>query len=239
MGQVLGKVIAVLREGGIQWITELEANKGESKDHVSNAAQVGPRPSFKQMQVLDLQEISAESIRSIERIEDVGLVLLSPANASSLSVVQTKNIQGVFIVPENYLVYTGQPELLPEMLEHTPHPLRLIVSGQLFLTEFSPAEIEKGIQELVLNGQAFVSSVESQTVLAGRTKIVSGGVHVVPKDHVRWIGTSIAGPEYASVRNEPLIALGKLVISPRLENIPESISRFNTVLARKDTVAAH
>lgn len=236
--KVLGKIVAVLREGGVQWITEIDGNNRSSsnKDEEGrqrtgqsiNNSNLKQKPSYSKMQVLDLREISVESIRNIESVEEISLVLLSPENAHAWSDVPTRNIKSVFTVPEGYRVYTGQPELLPDMLEFIQSPLRLVVSGQLFLTAFDPSQILEAFKELILNGQAFVSSVESKIALESLTKMAGGEICIVPSEHIRWIGASILGPEYLSTYNHPpLVVVGELTISPRMDGVPDSISLFN------------
>jgi hypothetical protein len=235
--RVIGKIVAVLRDGEVRWMTELDEN---NKRHSSKAAGNGKRerpavetaqperrPSYKKMKVLDLREISVESIRNIESVEEISLVLLSPKNAHAWSEVPAQDVKTVFTAPPDYRVYTGQPELLPDMLEFLDAPLRLIVSGQLFLTAFEPEQISQAFKELILIGQAYVSSVESKAALESLTNIVSGAISVVPREHARWIGQSILGPEYLSnALQPPLVAIGYLAVSERMGEIPESISLF-------------
>ena len=102
--------------------------------------------------------------------------------------------------------------------------MRLIVSGQLFLTTFEPEQIEKSFKELILVGQAYVNSIEAKTVLEGLTKIVSGEISVVPMEHSRWIGQSILGPEYP--QRKPLVVIGDLEVSTRLGEIPDTLALF-------------
>jgi signal peptidase I len=242
--RVLGKIVAVLREGGVQWIRELDGNNKSSSnkneggsqrtDQSINTSHLKQKPSYKRMQVLDLQEISVESIRNIESVEQIGLILLSPENAHAWPDVLTRDVKAVFTVPEGYRVYTGQPELLPELLEFIQTPLRLVVSGQLFLTAFEPYQILEAFNELILNGQAYVSSVESKMALESVTRMVSGEICVVPNKHIRWIGSSILGPEYLSnYHHQPLVVVGELTISQRMDSIPDNISLFNNSVVMK------
>lgn len=235
--RVMGKIVAVLREGEVRWMTDLDEN---NKSHSNRAEENGKRelpaaktsqpkqkPSYKKMKVLDLREISVESIRNIESVEDISLVLLSPENAHAWSEVPALDVKTVFTAPPDYRIYTGQPELLPEMLEFLEAPLRLIVSGQIFLTAFQPEQISKAFKELILIGQAYVSSTESKAALESLTNIISGAITVVPREHARWIGQSILGPEYLSNDlHTPLVAVGDLAVSERMGNIPDSISLF-------------
>jgi hypothetical protein len=114
------------------------------------------------------------------------------------------------------------------MLEFIQAPLHLVVSGQLFLTAFEPYEILEAFKELILIGQAYVSSVESKIALESLTQVISGEICVVPNEHIRWIGQSILGPEYLSnYHHQPLIVVGELTVSQRMDSIPNSISLFN------------
>lgn len=238
MSQVLGKVVAVLRDQKVQWIKDIDRNhilsiqndeRNSKIPHSAYASSTRPQPSYKGMQVLDLRSISAESVSKIACVEDIGVVLLSPENAHAWTKVSTQAIGNVLTVPNDFRVYTGQPELLPDFLEFLHAPLRLVVIGQLFLTAFEPFQISEAIGELILRGQAFVSSAKAKENLESLTKIESGGIVVIPRDHVRWIGSSILGPEYLDRANNgnSLIALGELIISKRSNNITNQISLFH------------
>lgn len=239
--RVLGKIVAVLRDGGVQWLKELDGKKGgpsdkakasrQGADQLAGAGLTKRKPSYKRMMVLDLRDISAEAVRNIESVEEISLVLLSPENAQAWPDVLARDVKAVVTAPEGHKVYTGQPELLPEMLDFLETPLRLIVSGQLFLTTFEPSQIPAAFSELMLNGQAYVSSAEAKATLEPLTNIVSGEIHVVPVGHTRWIGQSLLGPEY--LRNShhpphpPLVAVGDLTISGRLGSLPDSLQLFH------------
>lgn len=235
--RVLGKIVAVLREGEVKWVKELDGKNGGQPDGGDTAragkataagdAPPSRKPSYKRMMVLDLREISAESIRNIESVEEISMVLLSPGNAHAWADVPARDVKAVLTVPEDYWVYTGQPELLPDMLEFLEAPLRLVVSGQLFLTAFQPAQIAKALGALVLNGQAYVSSDEVKAALQPLTDIVSGEIRVVPGDHNRWIGQSILGPEYVGTLGQrALVAVGELTISDRMGGVPDGLPLF-------------
>lgn len=230
MERVLGKIVAVLRDREVRWMSELDVSgKSESGKVEMSGKDEQPvrRPSYKKMKVLDLREISEESIRNIESVEDISLVLLSPENAHAWAEVQAQDVKTIFIAPKDFRIYTGQPELLPDMLEFLEAPLQLIVSGQLFVTAFDAQQLSKAFKELVLIGQAYVSSDEAKAMLESLTKIVSGEIRVVPREHTRWIGESILGPEYVSNSlPSPLVAIGNLAVSQRMGKLSDNVSLF-------------
>jgi len=228
--RILGKVVAVLQDGEPKWIKDLENNYGSSadtkrSDEAGNGNQSRRRPSYKGLKVLDLREISVDAIQRIESVEEVSLVLLSPENAHVWPQVSAKNVGAVFTAPKEYRVYTGQPELLPEMLEFLDEPLRLIVCGQLFLTSFAPQKIREAFKELIVIGQVYVSSEEAKSALESMANITVGGISVVPAEHTRWLGESLLGPEYAD-HHTPLVAIGDLSISERLKEGSNGISLY-------------
>jgi hypothetical protein len=225
--RVLGKVVAALQDGEPKWMKELENDKGSGSRQSASADQPRRKPSYALLKVLDLREVSVESIQNIESVTEVSLVLLSPENAHAWSQVPAKNVKAVYTAPKEYRVYTGQPELLPEILEFLEEPLRLIVLGQLFLTSFEPHQIEKVFRELIVIGQVYVSSVEAKTAVESIAKTITGGISIVPAEHSRWIGESILGPEYVdSNHHAPLVAIGDLSVSERMKEIPGSISLY-------------
>jgi signal peptidase I len=223
--RVLGKVVAVMHEGQPRWIKEHESSPDQvHQTHSPEADQQTRRPSYTGLQVLDLREVSVDSIQNIEAVDKVGLVLLSPENAHAWSNVAATNVMSTYIAPKEYRVYTGQPELLPEMLEFLAKPLRLIVSGQLFLTSFEPQQILEAFKELIVLGRVYVSSAEAKSAVESFAIIIVGGISIVPAEHVRWIGESILGPEYVSgIRQAPLVGCGNLAVSARLGEIPTGL----------------
>jgi signal peptidase I len=226
--RVLGKVVAVMHEGQPRWIKEHESSPDQvHQTHSPETDQQTRRPSYKGLQVLDLREVSVESIQNIESVEEVGLVLLSPENAHAWSSVAATKVWSTYVAPKEYRVYTGQPELLPEMLEFLAEPLRLIVSGQLFLTSFEPQQILEAFKELIVLGGVYVSSIEAKSAVESFANIVAGGIAIVPAEHVRWIGESILGPENVSgVHQVPLVACGNLAVSARLGEIPNGLAVY-------------
>lgn len=219
---VVGKVVAALRNGELKWMKEFENNQASLESD-----QPRRRPSYKGLKVLDLREVSVDSIQNIEAVEDVGLVLLSPENAHVWPQVPATKVKAVYTAPREYRVYTGQPELLPEMLEFLEEPLLLIVLGQLFLTSLEPREIQQAFRELIVIGQVYVSSAEAKTTVESIARSITGGVSIVPAEHARWIGESILGPEYLNGDHHlPLVAIGDLSVSERMKEIPSSLSLY-------------
>lgn len=205
--QVIGKARAVLRGGTVHWISAT----------TPSTASPDRRSTMKGLQVLDLCELSAETIGEIAAVDDAGLVLLSSDNAHAWEGVAATAVKSLVTVPDGFVVYTGQPELVPEMLRFMRTPLRLVVNGQLFLGAFDADQITQGFEALILSGLAYVSSEEAKAALAAVT--IGGSIHVLPRDHVRWIGDAVLGPEYQQQHPDtPLVAIGTLTRSTRLRD---------------------
>lgn len=217
---VVGKVVAVLHEGEPRWIKEHESSPRPGQSPEEKQVR---KPSYRGLKVLDLREVSVESIQNIESVDEVSLVLLSPENAHAWSSVNATNVGSTYTAPKEYRVYTGQPELLPEMLEFLAEPLRLIVSGQLFLTGFDPQQILASFKELIVIGRVYVNSAEAKSAVESIANIIGGGISIVPPEHVRWIGESILGPE---IQKAPLVAIGKLAVATGLREIPQCLTLF-------------
>jgi hypothetical protein len=231
---ILGTAVAVFRDGGFQWLRSLQAQLAEAPSAEAARPEpqaCEPRPdsgaSFRDLQVLDLRQVPPESIRAIEHVEDVGVVLLSPRTAEAWSPRTVRDVKNVVTVDDDVLVCTGQPELLPEMIPFLEAPLRLVVVGQLFLTEFSAAQIPMVLRQAKLYGDAYVGSSQAKAALETVAELFEGGIRVVPAAHRRWIGESILGPEYASAAPEPLVAVGKLDKSARLGSLPDTPWLYN------------
>jgi signal peptidase I len=218
--RIVGKVVAVQRQGEPRWIKEHESSPGPRRAPEEKHIR---KPSYKGLQVLDLREVSVESIQNIESVDAVGVVLLSPENAHAWSSVPAKNVLTTYIAPKEYRVYTGQPEILPEMLEFLATPLRLIVCGQLFLTSFDQQQIVASFKELIVIGRVYVSSEEAKSAVESFATIIAGGISIVPAEHVRWLGESILGP---NVQKAPLVAVGQLAVAAGVREIPQGLSLF-------------
>jgi signal peptidase I len=218
--RIVGKVVAVQRQGEPRWIKEHESSPGPRQSPEEKDIR---KPSYKGLQILDLREVSVESIQNIESVDEVGVVLLAPENAHAWSSVTATNVKTTYIAPKEYRVYTGQPEILPEMLEFLAAPLRLIVCGQLFLTSFDPQQILASFKELIVIGRVYVSSAEAKSAVESIANIIGGGISIVPPEHVRWIGESILGPE---IQKTPLVAVGKLAVAAGVREIPQGLSLF-------------
>lgn len=218
--RVVGKVVAVLHEGEPRWIKDHESSPDPG---LSPEEKQIRKPSYKGLQVLDLREVSVESIQNIESVDEVGLVLLSPENAHAWSSVTATNVRSMYTAPKEYRVYTGQPELLPEMIEFLAEPLRLIVSGQLFLTGFDAQQILVSFKELIVIGRVYVSSAEAKSAVESIANIIGGGISIVPPEHIRWIGDSILGPE---IQTAPIVALGNLAVATGMRQIPQCLALF-------------
>ena len=218
--RIVGKVVAVQRQGEPRWIKEHESSPGPRQSPEEKQIR---RPSYKGLQVLDLREVSVESIQNIESVDGVGVVLLSPENAHAWSSVPAKNVLTTYIAPKEYRVYTGQPEILPEMLEFLAAPLRLIVCGQLFLTSFDQQQIVAAFKELIVIGRVYVSSEEAKSAVESFATIIAGGISIVPAEHVRWLGESILGPD---VQKAPLVAVGQIAVAAGMREIPQGLSLF-------------
>lgn len=219
--RVVGKVVAVQREGEPRWIKEHESSPGPRQSPEEKQIR---KPSYKGLQILDLREVSVESIQNIESVDEVGVVLLSPENAHAWSSVTATNVKTMYTAPKEYRVYTGQPEILPEMIEFLAAPLRLIVCGQLFLTAFDSQQILVSFKELIVIGRVYVGSAEAKSAVESIANIIAGGISIVPPEHVRWLGESILGPEIQKV---PLVAVGKLAVAAGLREIPQGLALFS------------
>ncbi len=235
---IMGRVVGIFRDRGVQWIGDLAAPGQGAPDE---SGPDDPPPLLQQMRVLDLREISAEAIANIAAVDDVSVVLLSGKNAHAWSKVDVRNAPVVVEVPDTHRVYTGQTELLPGMAPLLGQPISLLVVGQLFLTCCDPQDILDTISEVILCGQAYVNSEEAKHALSSVAKVLDGDITVAPRDHIRWAGESILGPEYVAINNSyPLISIGPLTISERLgDNVRDVPLLTRGARSRIPTEARH
>jgi hypothetical protein len=233
--RVLGKVIAILRDGQLQWVencTPAPANSqdGEGLDGPPSSelkAQPDRKGQIEGMQVLDLRDLPSSAFALLKTVKDVHLVLVSANNREAWEQVPSHAIDTVLTVPEGYRVYTGQPELFPSLLTELSEPLSLLIVGQLFLSSFTPLQLTHLFKHLIVAGQVYVNSQEAKDALACLTTVAHGEIFVVPGDHTRWIGPSLLGQESLNmIATQPLISIGDLRVVSSVTTMPPEIAVY-------------
>jgi hypothetical protein len=126
--------------------------------------------------VLDLSNATEESIKGIERIENVGTVIYRRENAHLISQLNIGNIGKSLDIPEGYSFINGTLNLDQAYLDSIREPVKIMVNGVVIIDkEVQPDQIKKELIKLVVNGKVY-----SPAHLSGSTSLfVSEGSTVV------------------------------------------------------------
>lgn len=106
--------------------------------------------------LLNLVNATEESIKGIERIENVGLVLYGKETAHLLTRLNIGNIGSSIEVPSGYRLYNGVFNLDQNYLSSIVEPVLLLVNGMVIIDRnVQPDEIQAGQLNLMVNGKVY------------------------------------------------------------------------------------
>ncbi|ETI66354.1 hypothetical protein BAVI_23038 [Neobacillus vireti LMG 21834] len=106
--------------------------------------------------LLNLLDATEESIKGIERIENVGMVLYREGNAGLLSALNIGNIGSTSEVPEGYSLFNGILKLDDAYLKSISEPVHLLVNGEVIVDKnVHPDDLKKGLLHLMVNGKVY------------------------------------------------------------------------------------
>lgn len=122
--------------------------------------------------LLNLVNATEESIKGVERIENVGLVLYGKENAHLLTKLNIGNIGSSLEIPAGYRLFNGVFNLDQNYLSSIVEPVFLLVNGIVIIDKDIQADqVQSGQLNLVVNGKVY-----SPSHLSGITgKILSKG----------------------------------------------------------------
>ena len=122
--------------------------------------------------LLDLTSATEESISEIERIENVGALLLSRNTAKLAGRIRIGNLGVSDVVPDNCKVMQGRVEMNHSYFVNLKEPLSLFINGQVIIKQDVTAEdIENGLLFLEINGQIICPKKISGSVQSKCSKI--------------------------------------------------------------------
>jgi hypothetical protein len=126
--------------------------------------------------VLDLTNATEASVKGIERIENVGMVLYRRESAHLISQLNIGNIGKSLEIPEEYSFINGILNLDQAYLDSIQEPLKIMVNGVVIIDkDVQPDQIKKDLIKLVVNGKVY-----SPAHLSGSTSLlISEGSTVV------------------------------------------------------------
>ncbi|MDQ0975082.1 hypothetical protein QFZ31_004960 [Neobacillus niacini] len=106
--------------------------------------------------LLNLVNATEESIKGVERIENVGLVLYGKDNAHLLTRLNIGNIGSSLEVPSGYRLYNGVLNLDQNYLSSIVEPVLLLVNGVVIIDwNVQPDQIQAGNLNLMVNGKVY------------------------------------------------------------------------------------
>jgi hypothetical protein len=130
--------------------------------------------------LLNLVNATDESIKGIERIENVGLVIYGKENAHLLTQMNIGNIGSSIEVPTGYRLFNGVFNLDESYLKSITEPVLLLVNGIVVIDRnVQGDQVKEGLLNLIVNGKVY-----SPAHLSGMTgKMLSKGSGAVETYH--------------------------------------------------------
>lgn len=109
--------------------------------------------------LLNLVNATEESIKGVERIENVGLVLYGKENAHLLTKLNIGNIGSSLEIPAGYGLFNGVFHLDQNYLSSIVEPVFLLVNGIVIIDKNIQADqVQAGQLNLVVNGKVYSPS---------------------------------------------------------------------------------
>jgi hypothetical protein len=109
--------------------------------------------------LLNLVNATEESVKGIERIENVGLVLYGKENAHLLTRLNIGNIGSSVEIPDGYRLFNGVFTLDQNYLSSIDEPVFLLVNGIVIIDKNVQADqVQAGQLNLMVNGKVYSPS---------------------------------------------------------------------------------
>ncbi|MCM3766282.1 hypothetical protein [Neobacillus niacini] len=106
--------------------------------------------------LLNLLDATEESIKGIERIENVGMVLYRKGNAHLLTGLNIGNIGSTCELPEGYSILNGILKLDQAYLNSISKSIHLLVNGEVIVDKnIQPDDLKIGLLHLMVNGKVY------------------------------------------------------------------------------------
>lgn len=140
-----------------------------------------PGPTVMNVGVLDLRGASVEDLAKLERVKNVGTILISPGMTGDLANAVMENVGGMVEATEADRVVIGPVmEIDRAMLEGMPDNQRLIVIGILAFANDAPAELIAQKFELLRLTGILIAPAPVRGALLGKMEHTGIAVTVSP-----------------------------------------------------------
>ena len=177
--------------------------------------------------ILDLRKVSIDAISTIDSVENVKTIVLSPENVEAFMKVNRVEVRSHLIVQPDESLFIGQIEFNDGFLSELPENTKVVILGHLLIDGFSTSLFNERVQSLRHYGQIFYSEKRSVGALLARLERLQGQLLRMKPNAVRWIGrVDLNASKLASIAGQPVISIGPLYIDPSLtpEDIKKGIS---------------
>ena len=178
--------------------------------------------------VLDLRKATKESVATIAKVSNVGLILVSPDTVALAGGIHIGNLGAVIEVPVYARLINGQEVIDRDYFKGVNEPVHMVVNGSLHIEPDVPADdVEKGLGSLTVNGQLTYPGNISGALQPKIREVNGQSIPYAPGDRV-FQDTLTINESFLRSIGEPV----SLVVLDRL-NLPNVVP--NDLLSRSLT----
>ncbi|MBW6514623.1 MAG: hypothetical protein K0B87_07695 [Candidatus Syntrophosphaera sp.] len=143
---------------------------------------------IKNIGILDARQASAEQVREIGKIYNVGCLVVSPENKAEFSRISMTNVGKLFELDGGYKLHTGPMEITKQLLEDSEEGVKLCMVGPLDVA----SDISEELLQAKLVGLHMVGPASVPEKLYGifmkKVKDIVGNVAIEPEGAVKARG---------------------------------------------------
>jgi hypothetical protein len=173
--------------------------------------------TIRDLPILDLRAISAESIDTIDRVENVRTVVLNTNNAEAFMRVPRNDVRSHLIIRPDEKLSIGQIEFGDDYLEGLQDGTRLVILGHLLIDGFNTSLFIRKVRAIRVYGQVLYSDSKSVSALLARLERLQGQLLDMPPNAQRWIGNTYLDEHLLkAVRGLAVASIGPITIDTRV-----------------------
>ncbi|GEM_PF-683428 len=179
---------------------------------------------IKNVGVLDARKAAPEVIRSIGKLNNVGILAISPENKAEFARIAMENVGSMLELEEDYKFHTGNKTINRQLLEDADPGIKLCLVGMLTVEpDVTPELLQTKLLGLYLVGQAMVPE-RLYGAFMRAVKEVTGNVEVIPDAGPDFKGQCHTGKLTLTnswleglADGEELMVVGKLALDEALD----------------------
>ncbi|MGM0608238.1 MAG: hypothetical protein ACQESP_07455 [Candidatus Muiribacteriota bacterium] len=168
---------------------------------------------IKNIGILDLRNTDKGTLKKVEKIENVGLLIYSKETKSEVFSIPKENIGVCFETDENCRIISGFFEIKNDYFKFQKEKVSLVVSGRLVINEnVKVEEINNKVKKILLAGE-IICAQELLSVISAKTDIISGKIKPLSQNSKNFNGKLIINNNflYGLNNNTSLTVAGKLI----------------------------